>query len=316
MSGAPRDEPGGAAITGSSVAISPRWARAYRRYSLRVPDHPGKRRLLRVMHEVGLRSRRPFACEMINGAWLAIRPEEGLVVAESVGWTCFTERVWDSHVEALLRTILRPGQTAIDVGANLGYFTAVMAQCVGAEGRVWAFEPVPETFELLKLCTSLNGYQHVTPVPVALGAADGSTEITYDRRHSGIATIHPDQVAGETQRVPLRCLDALVAAGEVGRPDLMKVDVEGHELDVLRGARETILEAAPTIVFELNERAARAAGWTLAELADLLLSLDDYSFALIDADGTHPLDPFTFRLERDERLDPHVDVLAQPARAR
>ncbi|MDQ3630423.1 MAG: FkbM family methyltransferase [Actinomycetota bacterium] len=316
MSGAPADDPGGAASTGSSVAVSPGWARAYRRYALGVPAHPGKRRLLRVLHGFGLRSRRPFACQMINGAWLAIRPEEGLVVAESVGWTCFIERAWDPHVEACVRTILRPGQTAIDVGANLGYFTAVMAQCVGPDGRVWSFEPVPETFELLTLCKSLNDYPYVTPIGVALGAADGSTEITYDRRHSGIATIHPDQVAGEPQQVPLRALDALVSAGEVGRPDLIKVDVEGHEFDVLRGARETIREASPTIVFELNERAARAAGWTLAALAELLLSLGDYSFSLIDADGTHPLDPFTFRLERDERLDPHVDVLAQPARAR
>lgn len=253
---------------------------------------------------------------MMNGAWLAIRPEEGLLVAETVGWTCFRERLWDPHVEACIRTILRPGQTAIDVGANVGYFTAVMAQCVGPAGRVWSFEPVPETFELLELCKSLNDYTHVTPIMVALGAANGSTEITYDRRHSGIATMHPDQVAGDTQRVELRSLDTLVSAGEVGRrPDLIKVDVEGHELDVLRGARETIVEASPTIVFELNERTARVAGWTLAELAELLLSLGDYSFFLIDDDGTHPLDPFSFRLERNERLDPHVDVLAQPARA-
>ena len=253
---------------------------------------------------------------MHNGAWLAIRPEEGLLVNESVGWTCFRERRWDPHVEACIRTILRPGQTAIDVGANLGYFTAVLAQCVGPAGRVWAFEPVPETYELLTLCTSLNDYAHVTPIRAALGAANGSTEITYDRRHSGIATMHPDQVGGGTQRVQLHSLDALVASGEVPpRPDLIKVDVEGHELDVLRGARQTIAAASPAIVFELNERTARVAGWTLAQLAELLLSLADYSFFLIDDSGQHPLDPASFRLERNEALDPHVDVLAQPARA-
>lgn len=301
--------------TDSAVAVAPLWARAYRGY-LGVRDHPGKPRVLRALHARGLRSRVPFACTMRNGAWLAIRPEEGLVVNESVGWTCFRERRWDPHVEACIRTVLRPGQTAVDVGANLGYFTAVLAQCVGPAGRVWSFEPVPETYELLTLCKSLNGYAHVTPMGVALGTANGSIEITYDRRHSGIATMHPDQVAGETQRVQLRSLDTLIASGEVGRrPDLLKVDVEGHELDVLRGARQTIAEATPTIVFELNERAARAAGWTLAELAELLLSLGDYGFFLIGDGGTRPLDPFSFRLERNEALDPHVDVLAQPIRA-
>ena len=181
------------------------------------------------------------------------------------------QRRWDPHVEACVRAILRPGQTAIDVGANLGYFTAVLAQCVGPAGRVWSFEPVPETYELRELCRSLNGYSHVTPMRLALGAASGSSEITYDRRHFGIATMHPDQVTGDTERVRLRMLDALVAAGEVsGRPDLIKIDVEGHELDVLSGARETIAQALPAIVFELNERTARVAGWTLAELAELL----------------------------------------------
>lgn len=304
------------AASHAPVAVSPLWARAYRGYLVGMPDHPGKRRLLRVLHERGLRSRVPFACTMRNGAWLAIRPEEGLVVNESVGWTCFRERHWDPHVEACIRSILRPGQAAIDVGANLGYFTAVLAQCVGPTGRVWSFEPVPETYELLTLCTSLNDYAHVTPIRVALGAANGSTEITYDRRHSGIATMHPDHVGGDAQRVEIRSLDTLIETGEVQRrPDLIKVDVEGHELDVLRGARQTIAEAAPAIVFELNERAARAAGWTLAELAELLLSLGDYSFFLIGDDGRHPLDPFSFRLERNDALDPHVDVLAQPVGA-
>lgn len=295
---------------------TPVWARAYRAYALRAPGHPGRRRVLRALHAIGLRSQRPFACRMSNGAWLAIRPEEGLVVNESVGWTCFRERRWDPHVEACVRTLLRPGQTAIDVGANIGYFTAVLAQCVGPGGRVWAFEPVPETYELLTLCRALNEYVQVTPMRVALGAANGSIEITYDRRHSGIATMHPDQVAGHAQRVELRSLDTLVSTGEVGRrPDLIKVDVEGHELDVLRGARNTIRETSPIIVLELNERTARVAGWTLAELAELLRSLGDYSFSLIADAGTHPLDPFNFRLERNEALDPHVDILAQPARA-
>ena len=254
---------------------------------------------------------------MSNGTWLAIRPEEGLVVNESVGWTCFRERRWDPHVEACVRALLRPGQTAIDVGANIGYFTAVLAQCVGPGGQVWSFEPVPETYELLTLCKALNDFTQVTPMRAALGAANGSAEITYDRRHSGIATMHPEQVSGDRHRVELRSLDALVSAGEVpGRPDLIKVDVEGHELDVLRGARETIAHASPTIVFELNERTARAAAWTLSELAELLLSLEDYSFFLIDDGGTRPLDPFTFELDRNDALDPHVDVLAQPKGAR
>ena len=106
----------------------------------------------------------------------------------------------------------------------------------------------------------------------ALGTTHGSIGITYDNRHSGIATMHADQVAGNTRLVELRPLDELVSSGEVGRrPDLMKVDVEGHEFDVLRGANKAIAEALPAIVLEFNERTARVAGWTLAQAAELLV---------------------------------------------
>lgn len=296
------------------VSVAPLWAQAYRAHALHVPNHPGKGRILRSLHARGLRTRRPFACRMANGAWLAIRPEEGLLVNETVGWTCFRERRWDPHVEACLRRTLHPGQAAIDAGANIGYMTAVMAQCVGRSGRVWAFEPVAETYELLELCRSLNNLTQVTAVRSALGAADGSTEITYDPRHSGLATMHPAQVAGVVQQVQVRTLDGMAAAGEVQRrPDLIKIDVEGHELDVLLGARNMIAEASPIIVFELNQRAATAAGWALAHVAELLTPLGDYRFHVIDADGEYPLDPLAFRLDRDDLSDPHVDVLARPS---
>lgn len=140
----------------------------------------------------------------------------------------------------------------------------------------------------------------------------GSVEMTYDTRQCGIATIYADGLGGDTSRVELRTLDELVWRGRLGRPDLLRFDVEGHPLDVLSGASETIARALPAIAFEVNERAARVAGWTLAEAAELWLSPAEFSFHLIDEHGARALDPVTFQLEPDERLDPHVDVLALP----
>lgn len=299
------------------VDVAPLWARAYRAYARRAPEHRGKRRVLAALHRAGLRGRRPFACRMANGAWLAIRPEEGTLIDDSVGWTCFLRGRWDPRVEACLRALLRPGEAAIDVGAHAGYFTAVMAQCVGPAGRVWSFEPVRETFELLELCVALNGLHGVSARNCGLGAADGWAEITFPPAHSGLATLHPEQVAGDVERIELRALDGLVAVGEVEpSPALIKIDVEGHELEVLRGARETIARARPAIVFEYNERTARAAGWTLADVAELLCSLAEYEFLDVTEDGLRPLDARTFRLEPDAASDAHIDVLARPLPAR
>ena len=274
---------------GRRVPLLPYWARAYLAYERRAPNHRGKRTLLRlILHAVSRVRPGPFGWRMDNGSLLAISPREGLAFAWTVGWTCFQTGRWEPHVERCIRGLLRPGQTAFDVGANLGYFTAVMAQCVGGQGRVWSFEPVPPTFERLRLAAALNGFDQVRPVPVALGDAEGVAKITFDSRLAGSASMygHPQEANGaRQQQISVRRLDDLRAAGAVGRPDLIKIDVEGHELAVLRGALKTIGEARPAIIFEFSEPLARRAGWTLPEAGETIASCGGYRFFEIRDDG-------------------------------
>jgi FkbM family methyltransferase len=224
---------------------------------------------------------------MQNGALLAISPLDGVAFAWTVGWTCFQTGQWEIHVERCMRRLLRPGDTAVDVGANLGYFTAVMAQSVGNGGRVWAFEPVPATCDRLRLSASMNGYQQVTAMPLALGDDEGVAEIAFDPRFAGIASFHddPDAPQADKRLVPVRRLDDLVAEGSVVPPRLMKIDVEGHELAVIGGARKTIAEARPDIIFEFGESRATAGGWTLRELGETITSCADYRFYEIRDDS-------------------------------
>lgn len=229
----------------------------------------------------------PFAWPMRNGALLAISPLEGLAFAWTVGWTCFQTGRWEEHVERCIRGLLRPGDTVIDVGANLGYFTTVMAQCVGPQGRVWALEPVPPTFDRLRLSASLNGFEQVTPLPLALGDAEADAQMSFDPRFAGSASLHGDPRAqhSESFTVPVRRLDDLVASGVVGRPRLVKIDVEGHEMAAVRGALRTLEECRPSIIFEYAESHARHGGWTLAQLGATIASCGGYSFYEIRDDG-------------------------------
>lgn len=277
------------------MSLSPLWAHAYLGYDRRTPNHPGKRALLRsLLRGVTLVRPGPFAWRMRNGALLAISPLEGLDFAWTVGWTCFQTGRWEPHVERCIRRLLRPGDTAIDVGANLGYFTASMAQRVGEEGQVFSFEPVPPTFDRLRLSVSLNDFGQVTALPVALGDSDGTAEIAFDPRFAGSASLHGSRTArSESHLVPVRRLDDLVAAGEVGRPRLLKIDVEGHELAVIRGALRTISEAQPFIVFEFSEPLARAGMWTLPELGEAIDSSGDYRFFEIGDDRLRAIPDLT-----------------------
>lgn len=285
------------------VAMCPWWARAYRRYKQGTPHHRGKRTVLRLLHRVGVRRGEPFAWRMKNDAVLAISPVEGFK-PWSVGWTCFEQEEWEPHVERLLRRLLRPGDVALDVGANLGYFSAVMAQCVGQSGRVFSLEPVPATFRLLDLCARLNAFSQMTPLRTALGAAPGSAQIRYDPSAAGQASIHQNGTAGEMESVDVQIvrLDDLIAQGTLLPPRLIKVDVEGHERDVFLGAVQTLRKHQPLIIFEYNTSAAARAGWTLSDVARLLESCGGYRLYQIDA-GLEPIDAAGFAIDPGRFVD-------------
>ena len=272
----------------------------------------GKRRVLSALHSIGLRSGEPFACRMRNGTVLAISPKES-ATPWTVGGYCFLERIFEPNTENCIRRLLRPGHTAIDIGANIGYVSAVMAQCVGPTGRVWSFEPVPSTFQLLSLCPSLNGFSHMTPRALALGASKGSVQIHFDPTVAGWASLYSDPGTENWQSasVDIVTLDALVDAGEATLPNLIKVDVEGHERDVFLGARNTIKRAEPNILFEFNTRSAKLAGWSLHEVASLLTQDVHYFFSLVLDDGRcQPIDTKSFEVDNK----PHVDILATTLR--
>lgn len=275
-----------------SVSIDPGWARLYLGYDRRVPNHAGKRALLRLLLRAVIRARPgPFAWRMDNGATLAISPLEGLAFAWTVGWTCFQTRRWEPHVEQCIRRLLRPGDTALDIGANLGYFTAVMAQSVGVDGRVWSVEPVPPTFDRLRASVALNDFVQVTPLQIALGEVNETARIAFDPRFAGSASFHGNEVTpcSESHLIPVRRLDDLVADDTIRRPHLIKIDVEGHELGVIRGALDTIADARPAIIFEFSEPLAHRGGWTLEELGEAISSRGDYRFFEIREDGLAPI---------------------------
>ena len=288
---------------------SPLWARLYAAHDRRLPNHPGKRTMQRLLLRLVVRGgARPFPWRVRNGAVLALTPLEGFAPYWTVGWTCLLTGVWEPHVERCIREVLRPGDRAVDVGANLGYFATAMAQAVGPEGRVWAFEPVPATFERLDLARELNGFHQLETRRLALGRSAGFATIAYDPRLSGNASLYrqgePDAEGVEIEVV---VLDELVEADMVEPPQLLKLEVEGHELEVLHGARETISRSLPAIIFELNQPLSERAGWSLVDIWELLRECGPYRFWLIEEDGLRPLDSPSFELAPGD----YVDVLAR-----
>jgi FkbM family methyltransferase len=166
---------------------------------------------------------------------------------------------YEPVVTEAVRRLLRPGDVAVDVGANHGWYSLVMAQAVGPGGAVHAIEPLPTLTSALRRNIALNPGLEVHVHPVAAGAEEGTLELhVFDdlpHGHTSASTLGRDRY--ETHVVPRRRLDALFA----GAPALVKVDVEGYEPEVLAGATGLLAgELKPMWLIEVNRETAAAFG--------------------------------------------------------
>jgi FkbM family methyltransferase len=174
----------------------------------------------------------------------------------------------ETYESALIERILRPGMTVVDVGANHGMFSLESAHLTGPEGVVHAFEPTPSTYELLLNNIAVNGLNTVKVFPSALGEAPGTARLRVHREMSGLNTLasldvtwnRQTLVADEIVNVPVTTLDAHVAAEGLDRIDFLKIDVEGFELGVIRGARGLLrAKRVGLILLEIGDATCAAA---------------------------------------------------------
>ena len=155
---------------------------------------------------------------------------------------------WESWITLAVGRALTPGMHCVDVGANVGYFSLLLARCVAPTGCVVAFEPNPRVMSALRQNIARNeaSIARVIPVATAAGAAGGSARFAVERR-STRGKVVPE---GGDFEVEVTTVDD--AAERYGSPRLLKVDVEGAELDVLVGARRVLEETHPTVIVEVH----------------------------------------------------------------
>ncbi len=213
-------------------------------------------------------------------------------------------------VEAMKRT-LRPGDTFLDVGANIGYLSAIAAGLVGVSGQVHCFEPVPEYFRRVERLADLNPGYAIRANACAVGEVEGKCAI-YVTREPGQSTMvsdyksEPEIVA--TIEVPVVRLDSYLAQNGLERVRLIKIDAEGFELPILKGIDNFFLRSRcrPDIICEIAPRAYSLMGRKISELAEYMAG---YGYEARDLlDGTTPI-----RLSEIRQV---IDVLFSTREAR
>ncbi len=186
---------------------------------------------------------------------------------------CMATGSYELETRRTLARLLQPGGHLVDCGANLGFFTVVAARMVGSTGRVDAIEPDPGNRRRLADHVALNGLTNVTIHPVAAAATSGVLTLyqpSADLNH-GQASGYPALVpGGHPVEVRSDRLDHLVQLV----PDVVKLDVEGAELEAVRGAdRFWCADRPPAVVFEHNPQSAAAAGFRSSDLIRHLMAL-------------------------------------------
>lgn len=191
---------------------------------------------------------------------------------------------WETNVDNVLCEYAKPGMHVVDIGANMGYYTVKLATKVSSSGRLIAFEPNPEVYAMCLENLKINGLTgHARVERLALGDKPGTARLTRSHSNMASANLLGDQDADAAFEVEVATLDAILPEDE--KIDLIKLDAEGYEPFILKGAART-LERSPScaIMIELGmerwERFAR-----LDDLVSLCGGQGREIFAVHD-DGT------------------------------
>lgn len=238
---------------------------------LRLPRFRGRHRLEAILRR-GLMP----AVDTVDGIRMELDPQEWLQIHLLAG------DLPEPVTTALFRSLLRPGDVCVDVGAHVGFLTLAAAQRVGRAGRVIAIEPQPYNCDRILINSQANGLENIVVVMAAAGEEDGFVRLHNQKRNdkarltlsgggvSDVATLF---------EVPVVRVDSVARRHGLDRVRLLKIDVEGFEREVFAGARDT-LAATENVVFECLPEMDPA---VVQALVDTLI---DSGFSLRQVDGS------------------------------
>jgi FkbM family methyltransferase len=234
----------------------------------------------------------------------------------SIGDYIMRNRKYEPHVTAVLKRTLKPGQTFLDIGANIGWHTLTAASLLKENGKIIAVEPNPRNVQLLYHSITINGFRNVRVFPFAASDENRLLQLIAGISNGVVKDVPQDQAYCEY--VPAFKIDDLVK--DEPRIDVIKIDIDGHEPKALLGMSATIRKHRPIIISEFSPS-------SLIELSairpeDYLRSLQQsgYALSIIEDDGSempandeakvmHYWDEF--RKTHDESFV-NIDIVARP----
>ena len=158
-----------------------------------------------------------------------------------------------------IKSIVKLGDTVIDVGANIGSYTFFLSKMVGMGGKVHSIEPIPSTFEILKYVIKKFALNNVSAISYAVSSEDAMAKMAIPKYDNGAENYYQSHIIDASHadnfrlfEVEIKKLDSLFM-GKIDRLTFIKIDVEGHELNVIKGAKGLISRFKPALLIEVSE---------------------------------------------------------------
>ena len=167
-----------------------------------------------------------------------------------LGRRIYLHGIWEEDVTRVLCEEIRPGMTTLDVGAHIGYYTLLMAKRVGNQGHVFSFEPNPVVRNYLEQNIKRNQYSQVTICPVALFSKAGYGALEGRDNLNSVLSNHPSST---DSKVSIAVFDQIKNDLGIQKVNLIKMDVEGAELDILLGMRKMLTDDHPALIIEIHQ---------------------------------------------------------------
>lgn len=199
--------------------------------------------------------------------------------------TISAKQSYEPYVESVLRRLLMAGDTFLDVGANIGYFTALGAHLVGPTGRVIAFEPIDRNVQLIYATLWENRFENVTVFPFAASSEARLVAMSTQASSSNAGVV--DRSIGERRTrliAQSQRIDDLLAT--VQSIEVVKFDIEGHEIHAWRGAEKTLAKHRPHVLTEFHPKCIRDN--TAIDPVEYLRALFEYTSTIEVLHRTRP----------------------------
>lgn len=167
----------------------------------------------------------------------------------------FARGTYELPVQHAITSHVMPGDVFFDIGANIGFFSILAARCAGTSGQVYAYEPVKRNADAIVRGAALNGLDTIRVFNEAVGAMTGRADLLLTRHIGGAALASADVPPDMTGRleVDVTTLDDSISRHGLRPPSLVKIDVEGAEIEVLRGMTGVLRAHRPAVLYEVDD---------------------------------------------------------------